>query len=159
MESQNLLFRRFVKEDIDILHEMEGDGEVMKFTGPGRAQSYDESKERLEKILIYDNKSSCLGFWAPVEKASGKLIGWFMLIHTEDKVVPEIGFMIHRNHWGKGYATEGCRLLCDQACVDQIKKVSARTAKLNIGSIKVLENNDFKKIGEDEKVFFFEKKL
>lgn len=154
-KSDRFIFRRFRVEDLDELHKMEGDQEVMKFTGPGRAQSFAESEIRLKKVLEHIPESEVMGFWAPIERETNKLIGWFMLVKTKENI-PELGFMIAKEYWGKGYATELSKYLCNQAITEfGIDKIIARTDRNNHASIKVLEKVGFKLSGEDKKGYRF----
>lgn len=61
----------------------------------------------------------------------------------------EIGYMIgERSHWGLGIATEAVKLVSDYALNRlNLHKVEAGVVAGNIGSIKVLEKNDFKEYG------------
>jgi len=51
------------------------------------------------------------GQWAAIEKASGELVGRVGSHWPERADWPgiEIGWSLHPDHWGKGYATEGGR--------------------------------------------------
>jgi RimJ/RimL family protein N-acetyltransferase len=55
------------------------------------------------------------GQWAAVEKASGELVGRVGSHWPERADWPgiEIGWSLHPDHWGKGYATEGGRATID----------------------------------------------
>jgi len=61
----------------------------------------------------------------------------------------EIGYMIHPQHWGKGYATEALKgLVGTHARVfPNIKIIKAMTDTTNLGSRKVLEKCGFVKAG------------
>ncbi|MCP4305856.1 MAG: GNAT family N-acetyltransferase [bacterium] len=58
----------------------------------------------------------------------------------------EITYWIDRNHWGKGIATTALQLfLADM----ETRPLWARTAKDNVGSIRVLEKCGFETVGQD----------
>jgi RimJ/RimL family protein N-acetyltransferase len=56
-----------------------------------------------------------LGMWAVEEKASGEMIGRAGLLEPEGWPGSEIGWVVARAHWGKGYATEAAQFCLDWA--------------------------------------------
>jgi ribosomal-protein-alanine N-acetyltransferase len=133
--------------------------EVMKFTGFRKPQSKETINELFFKWKI--ETSYDFGVWCVEEKDSKSCIGWFMLKITEHNA-PELGFMIHKNHWGKGFATEVSRVFINHAFNDlKIEKIIASADRINTSSILVL-----KKIGmvevtkpkEDDDILHFEVK-
>ncbi len=69
----------------------------------------------------------------------------------------EIGYETYVEFRGKGYMTEVVAGIIIWAKNQQeIKAVCAETAKDNLGSNLVLEKNNFKKITEDQKYFYWE---
>lgn len=59
----------------------------------------------------------------------------------------EVTYWIGKDYWGKGIATEALKKLLQEIAH---RPIFGRTAKDNIGSIRVLEKCDFKIIGEDK---------
>ena len=60
----------------------------------------------------------------------------------------EIGYWVGEPFWGKGIATEAVALITDYAFKDlKLKRVFAGAFEYNMGSMKVLEKNDFQKEG------------
>jgi RimJ/RimL family protein N-acetyltransferase len=58
----------------------------------------------------------------------------------------EITYWIDRNHWGKGVATTALQLFLAEV---ETRPLWARTAKDNIGSIRVLEKCGFETVGQE----------
>ncbi|OGN94698.1 MAG: GNAT family N-acetyltransferase [Chloroflexi bacterium RBG_13_50_21] len=58
---------------------------------------------------------------------------------------PEISYWLGREFWGKGIATQALRLFLQ---VVTSRPLTARVAKDNLASIRVLEKNGFKLVGE-----------
>ena len=58
----------------------------------------------------------------------------------------EITYWIDRNHWGKGVATTALQLFLAEV---NTRPLWARTAKDNVGSIRVLEKCGFETVGQD----------
>lgn len=91
--------RPFNDDDFHNLRKLDSDAEIMKFTPAKIPQTVDQTRARLERYSNMD------GVWAAELKDTSDFVGWFMLIKT-DLEFPEIGFMIVKDFWGKGLATE-----------------------------------------------------
>jgi RimJ/RimL family protein N-acetyltransferase len=99
-------------------------------------------KEVLPHFLELHARDSNVGFWAAVEKESGRFIGWFHLRPAEDSLPgeTELGYRLRRDAWGKGYATEGSRALVRKAFEDLgWECVTAWTMVVNTRSRRVME--------------------
>ncbi len=139
METERNLIRNFVQEDLASLIPMLTDNEVMKSTGFKKALLQDQINELLEKWISEPH------VWGAFEKKTNHFIGWFMLKQTISKD-PELGFMLPRNQWGKGNATEiGERLV--QFAKEELKvpRVIALVDLNNDPSINVLRKLGMKK--------------
>ena len=66
----------------------------------------------------------------------------------QDDGHPEVTYWLGRNYWGKGLATRALTEFL--AHVNPTRPISARAAKDNIGSLRVLEKCGFRIIGEDK---------
>ena len=55
------------------------------------------------------------GMYAAIEKSSGLVIGHMGFLNAEGGRGFELGWILAREAWGKGYATEGTRTLVDRA--------------------------------------------
>lgn len=79
-------------------------------------------------------------------KDTADFVGWFMLIKNEFEV-PELGYMIVQDHWGKGFATEVESRLIEYGTVDlKFSIFSAVTDHDNLTSIHILEKLGFRKV-------------
>jgi RimJ/RimL family protein N-acetyltransferase len=104
IETERLTIRPFVAEDLDALHEVYGDAEVMRWAG---GASDRDGTERALRTHIERHAVDGFAFWAVVERATGALIGDTGLGRLGDEV--EIGWTLRRDRWGLGYATEAAR--------------------------------------------------
>lgn len=145
IKSKRLYLRRFKIEDLDSFYLMESDPDVMKFTGPGRAQSKSESEARLEKIVNYKSVNKYFGYWGVIEVKSRELIGFVMLTPSKnDPTEIELGFMLRKSVWGDGYTFEAITNLLSRAEVFlKGKSLVAVANKDNIQSIKILKKIGF----------------
>ncbi len=110
IETERLLIRDLMDEDVHGMFAMDSDAEVHKFLGNKPISTVEEAKRMIASIRqqYIDNG---IGRWAIVEKESGKFIGWsgFKLITDEiggRSNFYDLGYRFIKKYWGKGYATE-----------------------------------------------------
>jgi len=148
LETERLLLRRFIADDVDNLVELDGDPDVMRFINGGRPTPRREvENDVLPAYLEYYERFSGYGFWAAVEKSTGQFVGWFHFRPAKDPDCDEIelGYRLRKPAWGKGYATEGSRALIEKGFADLgVRRVFASTMVVNVGSRRVLEKAGLK---------------
>ena len=68
--------------------------------------------------------------------------------------LPEVGFILHPDHWGRGYVTEAMQALIPElfACSD-VPALTADVDPLNPASLKVLEKLGFVETHRAERTF------
>jgi RimJ/RimL family protein N-acetyltransferase len=143
LETQRLVLRRFTEDDVDNLVELDSDPDVMRFINGGRATPRQEIvRDVLPTFLGYYERFAGYGFWAAVEKATGRFVGWFHFRPAEaahpDEV--ELGYRLRRSAWGQGYATEGSRALIQKGFAELgVRRVMASTMVVNVASRRVME--------------------
>jgi RimJ/RimL family protein N-acetyltransferase len=66
-----------------------------------------ETREWLDRML-YRYETDGFGLWAVIHKENGMMIGQIGITIqvVGERRLPEIGYLLNRNHWGKGYAIE-----------------------------------------------------
>ena len=100
-------------------------------------------REILPRFLAYHERGPNEGFFAAVEKSSGRFVGWFHLRPAREDPRPgetELGYRLRRDAWSKGYATEGSRALIRKAFEELgWRRVIARTMAVNMRSRRVME--------------------
>jgi RimJ/RimL family protein N-acetyltransferase len=143
LENERLVLRQFTGDDIDDLFELDSDPEVMHFINGGRPTPRDEiENDVLPAFLGYYERFAGFGFWAAVERSTGRFIGWFHFRPAEgsppDEV--ELGYRLRRSAWGKGYATEGSRALIDKGFSELgVRRIAASTMVVYVASRRVME--------------------
>jgi ribosomal-protein-alanine N-acetyltransferase len=108
LETPRLHLRPFCLGDLDRLTEIHGDPLVMRYIG-GRTRDRAETLSRLEVNLDVWRRNG-FGMYAVFEKASGTMIGRCGLAFLDQTPEIEVGYMLARDSWGKGYATEAARV-------------------------------------------------
>ncbi|WP_334092843.1 glutamine-hydrolyzing GMP synthase [Helicobacter typhlonius] len=151
-ESERVFLRPYTQADFAALHKTVSDKETMYAWGQGFSKK--QSQEWLDKQLAHYQQYG-FGIWAIIEKQSGAIIGNAGLNHTEislkgktQKIV-EIGYLLHRNFWGKGYGSEVARM-----CVKYgfetlgLEEVYCLIKEDNKASIKVAKMLEMELIGK-----------
>lgn len=141
LTTKRLYLRQWVADDFSIFAEMSDNSEVMRYFP--KVLSSQESKQMAQKCqqLIEDKG---WGFWAVSLKENNNFIG-FVGLHEPDTDLPfspciEIGWRLHPNYWGKGYATEAAREALRFAFETlNVNEVVSFTAAINQPSRLVME--------------------
>jgi len=112
LETPRLLLRPLEPGDLDRLTEIWTDPEVARLllTQP---RSRAEVAERLDAMLEH---ARCFGMWALALRASGELIGrcgFYPYAGADGRVEPELAYLLAREHWGAGLASEAARAALD----------------------------------------------
>jgi RimJ/RimL family protein N-acetyltransferase len=144
LETDRLLLREFVMDDLEDFFRMVSDPEVTRFTG-GSVQTLEEAKKMLQERPMQDYRKYGYGRWAAVYKASGQVIGFAGLKYLDDIGEVDLGYRFFKEYWGKGLATEAARaLLAHGFGALGLKRILAFADSDNKASIRVLEKVGFK---------------
>src|SRR5688572_4751838 len=105
LETPRLLLREMVPEDIDFLAGMLADPEVSHHYE--RRFTRDAAEEWLQRQLRR-YRDDGHGLWLASERETGAPVGQVGLLLQDVERIrrPEVGWLLDRPHWGKGYATE-----------------------------------------------------
>lgn len=136
------MLRRFTLDDAEELLALDSDPLVRRYVEDGEPVTRERAVEMIEHWLTYHARSDLFGFWAAIERATGRFIGWFHYRpgdgHGDDE--PELGYRLNASAWGRGFATEGSIALIDHGfSTGRIRRVVAETMAVNVGSRRVME--------------------
>ena len=114
LATERLVLRPFVEADAAALFDISQDPEVMRFIGDRAIPSMEE---------CWRGVAAWLGHWrlrgygplAIEERASGRFIGRVSLWYPHGWPAPELGYLLGRAWWGRGYATEAAGAALDWA--------------------------------------------
>jgi RimJ/RimL family protein N-acetyltransferase len=150
LETDRLILRRFTPDDVDLLHELDSDPEIMFYITGGLLTPREEiQNDVLPAFLSYYQRFAGYGFWAVIEKQTGAFLGWFHFRpgHGAGESEPELGYRLHRAAWGKGYATEGSIALINKGFREfGVTRVNAGTMVVNTASRRVMEKAGLRQI-------------
>ena len=155
LETDRLILRHFVLEDLDDLFALYSDPEVRQYFPEGTL-SYEETRAELEWFLGGHPKNPQLGLWATVHKESGRFIGRCGLLPwtIDGRAEVEVAYMIAKEYWGLGLGTEAARAILDYGFEKlNLTRLICLIDMGNQASIKVAQKigMTFEKEGYDEK--------
>ena len=107
LETDRCIIRETTVEDVDGFYELYKDKEITEYM----ENLFEDREEEIEYTKSYiKNVYEFYGFgmWTVVEKESGKIIGRAGVSYREGYELPELGFMIGKAYWRRGFAYEVC---------------------------------------------------
>lgn len=140
IRTERLLLRPIAREDLDAYAAIYADPEVVRFVG-GETSTREETREWLETSIArnelegWDRRSVLLAN-DPVVIGRCGIAVW----EIQGRLEHEIGYLLAREHWGKGYATEAATAIRDRglgelglprliALIDHRNEASKRVAR------------------------------
>jgi RimJ/RimL family protein N-acetyltransferase len=112
LTTDRLLLRPFRNDDLDAYAEIVADAEVVRYLADGKPM--DRSAAWRQMALIAGHWQLLgYGMWAVEERESGAFVGRIGFFNPEGWPGFELGWLLGRQWWGKGYATEGARAALD----------------------------------------------
>ena len=112
LETKRLILRCLTMDDLDDLFVLYHSPEVRKYYSEG-IPSYDETKQELKWMINHCYIKYGFGMWATIHKETGKFIGRCGLtpMDIEGHEEIEVGYMLVREYWGRGLATEAAQAI------------------------------------------------
>jgi len=155
LETEHLLLRHLEPGDLDNLYALYSDPVVRRYFPEGTL-TLEETKEELDWFLHGHPRHPELGLWATIHKPSGQFIGRCGLLpwNIDGVFEVEIAYMLGKDWWGQGLATEAALGIRDYAYETlKLKRLICLIDEDNRASIRVAEKTGmrFEKTGLDEK--------
>jgi ribosomal-protein-alanine N-acetyltransferase len=152
IDTERLTLRPLYSADAETLHRIyQVDGVLRYFPNPkppalDKLQHFIESQENHWGRYGYGN-------WGILPRGEKEIVGWAGLQFIEDTAETEVGFLLDKPFWGRGYATEiaevSLRFGFDKK---NLEKIIGLVHPENLASQRVLEKCGLRKI--DQKVYF-----
>jgi len=112
--TDRLRLRGWAESDLDAFARLNANAEFIAYLGGGVPISRAESW-RVMAMAIGHWVLRGYGLWVVEDKLSGEFIGRVGLLKMDDWPALEVGWGIHPEHFGKGYATEAAKASADWA--------------------------------------------
>ena len=141
LETDRLLLRNWEEQDFAPYHAMNNDPVVCEYFPDLQTEA--QSRRVIARYREQEQREG-YSFQPLIERATGAFIGDIGLARVkfdaEFQGATEIGWMMQREFWGRGYATEMARALLDHAfTVLGLPEVVAFTVPANALSRRVME--------------------
>lgn len=136
LETDRLILRDFIADDLNDLQAILGDADVMHNVEP--PYSREKTEGFLQRFCIEREPK---GAFAAMLKESGKVIGYVLFKALDERKVYEIGWIFNKAYWRKGYAYEICNRLIDYGFAEmKLHKICAEAidAVKSVGLMKKL---------------------
>lgn len=144
LRTDRLSIRAFALEDREAMSAIYADPEVMRFV-----DTRGEDPTTWVDGYAREQRERGWGVWAVVERATGELLGEAGLAPRDGRGPElELGYLLRRDAWGRGLATEAARA-CLAAAFDQLgaREVVAIVDEGNEASLAVLRKVGFRETG------------
>jgi [ribosomal protein S5]-alanine N-acetyltransferase len=141
IETERLILREFVPEDVDALSLVVSDRETMRFY-PAPLDRAEVDAWIVRNLRRYEKDGHAL--WAAILKSSNELIGDCGLVRQTVEGIDEveIAYHIRRDLWGKGLATEAARACRDYGFARlPVERLISLIRPENLSSRRVAEKN------------------
>ncbi|MCQ2506865.1 MAG: GNAT family N-acetyltransferase [Lachnospiraceae bacterium] len=138
INTKRLTLRPLGVKDLKSVHAYAGDSENCKYM----LFLPNETEEKTLEFLMRAEKqwnSENPAYYEFAIEFEGKHIGAISLWLLEDGETGELGWVIHKDFWGRGIVTEAATAMIEFAGTLNLKKLIAQCDCRNIGSAKVME--------------------
>jgi RimJ/RimL family protein N-acetyltransferase len=142
LRTERLILRPYTSEDIRSLHDLFGREDVCRYL-PWPPMDIEQARAKLEQRLLQTHIGPDRDAMVPaaVEAATGRAIGEFMLrVRSREERQGEIGWSLHPDVHGRGFATEGAREMLRVGFEELgLHRIYADADPRNDASIRVME--------------------
>ena len=117
IETERLILRHYTQDDAERLFDMMSRIEVAKWSGAGVPMaSLEEARTRIERMPSRAGSHPAAGLFAIERRDTGIVAGMAVLVPIPasegvDRSDLEIGWHLHPDSWGNGFATEAATAL------------------------------------------------
>jgi ribosomal-protein-alanine N-acetyltransferase len=148
IESARLITRIVETSDLPGLLRVNGDDEVTQFLPYATWRSPSDAQAWFDRMAGIQATGTALQF-VIVEKESNTPVGTCLLFrYDEGSSRVELGYVLGRAHWGRGYMREALDSLLAHAFHGMgVRKVEAEVNPVNAASVRILENIGFTREG------------
>jgi ribosomal-protein-alanine N-acetyltransferase len=138
-ETKRLKLRILKTQDINYLENLENDAEVRHFFPTGEHKSRQETEAMIDRFIL-DYKEHGLPCFLIFEVDSNEFVGRCGLGLFEETGEIEVGYILHKKYWGRGYASESLDALIKWAKNNiSINYIIAYAPKDHYASLRVME--------------------
>jgi RimJ/RimL family protein N-acetyltransferase len=161
LETDRLVLRPLSMDDLDEIARFLADPETMRYIGAGGTRTREQAQATLE-LMMRSFEARGYGLLAVERREDGALVGrcgllvwdpetWTLTEDDDRPVEIEIGYLVGRDYWGRGYATEAAVAIRDWAQAELgFERLICLIYPDNARSIRVAEKLGMTRDGEIE---------
>ncbi len=140
LETERTRLRPWRADEADRFLDTYSRWEVARWLGatPTLLRSREEAVTRIERWAERTTRTPLRGLWAVERKDDGRVAGTVLLVPLPDADGEvEVGWHLHPDSWGHGFATEPARALLEAAFTEGLAEALAVVRPGNAGSLAV----------------------
>lgn len=144
LRTERLVLRKARPDDLAALHAMMSDAETMRYWSTPPHADLATTRDWLDSMIAAPPETSDDFIVEKDGEAIGKLGAWRL---------PEIGYLIGRPHWGRGYAREALAAFVSYAFAHRTDHLTADVDPRNTASLALLAGAGFRETGRAERTW------
>ena len=150
IKTDRLNLRHFKREDLETYSVIMGDNQIARCFPKGDSYTRKESKKSFNNILSHWMKYG-FGLWAVTKTENDQVFGRCGLNYILESSEVELDFVISKNYWNQGYATEASEAVIYYGFkILYLDRIIALSKPENIASLRVIKKIGMKYIGNVE---------
>ncbi len=157
LETERLILREMLPSDAEAMFKLDSNPNVVKYLGNKPFTSIEQSINLIHFVRkqYVDNG---IGRFSVVLKENNEMIGWAGIkfvtdVENNQTNFYDLGYRLHEEHWGKGYASEATKAWLDYFFQTMKKPVLVANVNVNNdGSNKIVKKFGFQFI----ETFYYE---
>ncbi|MBN1935240.1 MAG: GNAT family N-acetyltransferase [Anaerolineae bacterium] len=110
--TERLVLRPFTMDDVDPLHEIVQQPDIMRYFPPQPRPANPPLREAIERLIngqLKDWERNGYAWWAVELKDKLRLLGWCGLGYLSETDETEVAYLLRQEVWGQGLATEAAK--------------------------------------------------
>lgn len=144
IQTQRLILRPVTMADLHTMHAYAGNLENARLMINLPTETLDETRTVLETAVAEWQKSAPATYDFAIELDRCHIGGITIYIASEDRMEGELGWILHRDYWNRGYVSEAAQAIVDFARKTLgMRRLFAQCDARNIGSYRVMEHLGF----------------
>jgi len=146
LHTPRLILRPWSPEDAERLVAILQEPDILRYFPRTDPRPREKVDKYIAHHLSHWQERGC-GHWAVVTLADGRVIGWNGLEFLPETEETEVAYLLSKEVWGRGYATEAARAAVHFGFTNcGLEKIIGLTHPENIASARVLEKCGLKLI-------------
>lgn len=155
INAERLVMRPVRKKDAQAVFDIYSDLKALEYFAREPLESFKDAEKMVAENLAFDEDASAI-LWAICLRDDDSMIGTFTLFHiSEQNRRAEVGYILNRKFWGKGYASEALARMIEY-CFDELEmgRLEADVDPQNTASLRLLDRHGFEREGYFRKRWF-----